>query len=635
MPRILHKLSVYFRRVVYSWVILLPQGIRTYLAKSAFLTRIFLYFDNARYMSLKVPLPGQALGGSENSIPAVVPITEYDYVEPKYTIRVKDKLASLLIHPKISIIMSVFNVDPKWLKLAIQSVENQWYSHWELCIVDDHSSNPETLNYMESLKNPRITVHRLAENRGISVASNTALAMATGDYVALMDHDDELTPDALYEVVKAINKHGAEFIYSDEDKLELNGAYCEPHFKPDYSPDMFLSQNYLSHLGVIKKSLIDQVGGFTAGVDGAQDYDLYLKVLEHTNKVTHITRVLYHWRKVPGSTAAVFSDKSYAQDAGARALAQAIQRRKLEAEALSGKYPGTYRVKYAIENRPLISIIIPFKDEPGLLKMCIESILDKSTYTNFEIIGISNNSKEKETFAEMERLKALDSRVTFFEHNVLFNFSEINNFSVHSHANGEHILLLNNDIEIISPGWIESLLEFSQRDDVGVVGGKLYYPNGKLQHAGIIIGIGGIAGHLHKYLDGKHHGYFSRPHLVQNLSALTGACLMVKKKIFEEVGGLDAENLKIAFNDVDFCLRIREKGFLNVFTPYCEAYHHESVSRGYEITAEQQNRFNKEVGYMAHRHAGVLESGDPYYNEHLTLDHENFSLKPLSATGPP
>ena len=258
--------------------------------------------------------------------------------------------------------------------------------------------------------------------------------------------------------------------------------------------------------------------------------------------------------------------------------------------------------------------------------MCIESILQKSTYQNFEVIGISNNSSEKDTFTEMERLTELDSRVSFFEHNVPFNFSEINNYAVGTHANGTHMLLLHNDIEIISSDWIESLLEFSQREHVGVVGGKLYYPDGKVQHAGIIIGIGGIAGHSHKNSEGGFHGYFSRPHLVQNLSALTGACFMVKRDIYDKVAGLDAENLKIAFNDVDFCLRIREKGYLNVFTPYCEAYHHESVSRGYEITAEQQNRFNQEVEYMEHRHADILRNGDPYYNHQLSLHHEDFSL---------
>ncbi len=622
------NLSIRIRRIIHKLVLFLPQRIRTLLSNSKFLTRIFLFFDNARYEHISLAKVKQNQETAEKLTPAPIALSEYDFCEPEYSDEIQARLANLTFQPLISIIMPVFNVEQEWLKQAVQSVENQWYSNWELCIIDDRSTTRETIEFLESIDNPKIKIRYSSRNQGISRASNEALSFATGSFIALMDHDDEITPDAFYEVVKVINEHGAEFIYSDEDKIELNGSYSEPHFKPDYSPEMFLSQNYLSHLGVIKRSLIDEVGGFTTGLEGAQDYDLYLKVLEKTNKVTHIPKVLYHWRKVPGSTAAVFDDKSYAKDAGARALANAIHRRQLNAAVLSGKYSGTYRVKYAVEGTPLVSIIIPFKDKPELLKMCIESILDKSTYENFEVIGISNNSEEKETFSEMERLKALDARISFFEHNVPFNFSEINNYAVENHANGKHLLLLNNDIEIISPDWIESLLEFSQREDVGVVGGKLFYPDGKVQHAGIIIGIGGVAGHSHKYIDGEHHGYFSRPNLVQNLSALTGACLMLKKDIYDEVGGLDAENLEIAFNDVDFCLRIREKGYLNVFTPYCEAYHHESISRGYEVTTEQQDRFNREVEYMTHRHAGILKSGDPYYNRNLTLDHEDFSFRP-------
>ena len=634
MVKFIQYFSIYARRFVHRLIILLPQRLRTSLSNSESLTRAFVFFDDARYMSIKSDIPGIKLGSPDESISASETNYEYSYVKPQYTNETNAEIANLLYNPKISIIMPVFNVDPNWLQLAIKSVENQWYKKWELCIADDNSSNTPTLEFLNSIRSPKIKVNCLPKNQGISAASNEALSMATGDYIALMDHDDELTPDALFEVVKAINEAGAEFIYSDEDKLELDGLFSDPHLKPDYSPDMFLSQNYLSHLGVIKKSLVDRVGGFTVGLEGAQDYDLYLKVLEHTDKVAHISKVLYHWRKLPGSTASVFSDKSYAQDAGSMALTRAMQRRQLDAKVLGGKYPGTYRIEYAINHQPLVSIIIPFKDKPDLLKMCIESILEKSSYSKFEIIGISNNSVEQETFVEIQRLTALDNRISFFEHNVPFNFSEINNYAVRNHATGEHLLLLNNDIEILNEAWIESLLEFSQREDVGAVGAKLYYPDGNLQHAGIIMGIGGIAGHSHKYLEGSHHGYFSRPNIVQNLSAVTGACLMVKRQIYDEVDGLDEDNLKIAFNDVDFCLRIREKGYLNVFTPYCEAIHHESISRGHEITLEQLERFNREVDYMAMRHGKLLERGDPYYNHALTLEHEDFSLATPSASAP-
>lgn len=555
---------------------------------------------------------------------------KYVYITPKLTQEVQEDMRGFERKPLISIIMPVYNVNPKWLDLAIKSIEAQWYENWELCIADDKSTNQKTIDYLKSLKNSlnsKIKIKFLDANLNISGASNEALKLAEGEYVALMDNDDEIAPDALYEVVKVINATGADFVYSDEDKLEMDGSFSDPHFKPDFAPDMFLSQNYISHLGVVKKSLIDKVNGFTLGLEGAQDYDLYLKVFEHTNKIYHITKVLYHWRKIPGSTAAEFSDKSYAQDAGVGALKNAMQRRGIMANVHSGKYPGTYRVKYEIIGYPLVSIVIPFKDKPELFKMCIESILQKSTYTNFEIIGISNNSSDQVTFDEMRRLEKSDSRVRFYEYNIPFNYSKINNYAVNEFVKGKHVILLNNDIEIISPEWIESMLEFSQRPNVGAVGAKLYYPDDRIQHAGVVVGIGGVAGHSHKFFHYNHPGYFSRLALVQNFSAVTAACLMIKKTIFQELNGLNETDLSVAFNDVDFCLRVREKGYLNVFTPYCEAYHHESVSRGYEDTKEKVDRFNGEVNYMLARHKIILQDGDNYYNQNLTLDHEDFSLR--------
>ena len=523
--------------------------------------------------------------------------------------------------------MPVYNVDPKWLDLAIKSVEKQWYDNWELCISDDRSTNEETINYLKSIKNQKVKVKFLDTNLNISGSSNAALDLASGEYIALMDNDDEITPDALYEVVKVINEIDADFIYSDEDKLEMNETFSDPHFKPDFAPDMFLSQNYISHLGVIKKELIEKVDGFTIGLEGAQDYDLYLKVFECTNKIFHIQKVLYHWRKIPGSTASEFSEKSYAQDAGVKALQNAMKRRGTDAKVENGKYPGTYRVKYEILYNPLVSIIIPFKDMPELLTMCVESILNKSTYKNFEIIGMSNNSNESNTFDEMKRLEKLDNRVKFYEYNVPFNYSDINNHAVNNYAKGEHIILLNNDIEIISAEWIENMLEHSQRDEVGCVGAKLYYPNDTIQHAGVILGLGGVAGHSHKHFFKTHPGYFFRLNLVQNISAITAACLMIKNTIFKELEGLNDGDLKIAFNDVDFCLRVQEKGYRNIFTPYSEAYHHESISRGAEDNPEKIARFNNEIEYMKKRHKNILENGDPFYNVNLTLDREDFSLR--------
>jgi glycosyltransferase involved in cell wall biosynthesis len=554
-------------------------------------------------------------------------LNSYTYNEPEYNDIILKQLKKFNKKPLISIIMPVYNVDPKWLELAIKSIEAQWYENWELCIADDKSTNEETIKYLKSIKNQKVKVKFLDTNLNISGSSNAALELASGEYIVLMDNDDEITPNALYEVVKVINEIDAEFIYSDEDKLEMNGTFSDPHFKPDFAPDMFLSQNYISHLGVIKKELIEKVDGFTIGLEGAQDYDLYLKVLEHTNKIFHIQKVLYHWRKIPGSTAAEFSEKSYAQNAGIEALQNAMKRRKIATNVENGKYPGTYRVKYEILDNPLVSIITPFKDMPELLKMCIESILNKSTYKNFEIIGISNNSNESTTFDEMKRLEKLDNRIKFYEYNVPFNYSDINNYAVNNYAKGKHIILLNNDIEIITPEWIENMLEHSQREEVGCVGAKLYYPNNTIQHAGISIGVLTLAGHNFKNYLREQTGYMGRESVIQNVSAVTAACLMIKTKIFKELEGLNEENLKIAFNDIDFCLRVQEKGYRNIFTPYAEAYHHESISRGAEDNPEKIARFNKEVDYMKKRHRDILEKGDPFYNPNLTLNREDFSLR--------
>jgi glycosyltransferase involved in cell wall biosynthesis len=552
---------------------------------------------------------------------------KYTYIEPNLTTEIKKEMNNFLQKPLISIIMPVYNVDPKWLDLAIKSIENQWYESWELCIADDKSTNKKTIDYLKSINNPKIKVKILEKNLNISGASNAALELTSGEFIALMDNDDEITPDALYEVVKAINETNAEFIYSDEDKLEMNGDFSDPHFKPNFAPDLFLSQNYISHLGVVKKSLIEKVRGWEIGLEGAQDYDLYLKIFEHTNKIYHIPKVLYHWRKIPGSTASEFSDKSYAQEAGRKSIENTIKRRNLKAKVLNGKYPGTYKVDYIIEGKPLVSIVIPFKDKPELLKMCIDSISEKSTYTNFEIIGISNNSQEKEVFDLMKYYETKDKRIKFYEYNVPFNYSQINNFAVNNYVNGKHIILLNNDIEIITSNWIEEMLMHSQRQEIGCVGVKLYYPNDTIQHAGITIGVLKLAGHNFKHLDKNVSAYFGRESVIYNVSAVTAACLMVKTNIFKELNGLNETDLKVAFNDVDFCLRVQEKGYKNVFTPYCEAYHHESISRGTEDNSEKIARFNAEVDYMQKRHKDILLDGDPYYNPNLTLDREDFSLR--------
>lgn len=527
--------------------------------------------------------------------------------------------------PQISIIMPVYNVDSRWLKAAIQSVMQQFYSNWELCIADDCSSRPETLETLRQIVDPRCKVVFLETNRGIAEASNTALSLASGEYIAFLDHDDEITPDALYYAVKAINDHDPDVLYSDEDKLSLGGHFESPHFKPDYSPDLILSINYICHLSIYRKSILDKVGFFRAGFDGSQDHDLLLRVLDHTQKVHHIPRVLYHWRMIPGSTAAQYSSKNYAWQAGRRAIEETLQRRGIDGQVILGQHPGTYRVERSLKTKSLISIIIPFRDHPELLCQCLDSILRKTTYQNLEIIGVSNGSIDPRTFEIMEHYKAASQHIRFLQHDIPFNYAAINNFAV-SQAQGEHVLLLNNDVTVITPGWVEALLEHSQRPEVGAVGAKLYYPDDSIQHGGVIIGIGGIAGHSHKYAQRQEPGYFARLHLIQNLSAVTAACLMIKKALYQTMGGLDEQNLAIAFNDVDFCLRLREKGYLNVFTPYCELYHHESKTRGYEDTPQKKQRFAKEIAYMRKRHATILRDGDPYYNINLPLDREDFGM---------
>jgi len=546
-------------------------------------------------------------------------VNNYMYLEPTFNDEVQHTLNSFISKPLISIIMPVYNVNPKWLDLAIKSIERQWYENWELCMVDDKSTDKGTLSYLKAINHSKIKVKFLEKNLNISGASNTALSLTRGEYIALMDNDDELTPNALYEVVKAIND-GAEFIYSDEDKIEMNGTFSDPHFKPDFAPDMFLSQNYLSHLGVIKKDLISKVDGFTLGLEGSQDFDLYLKVLEHTEKIHHIDKVLYHWRKIPGSTASEYGEKSYAQDAGRQALENAMQRRNINATVKNGQTPGTFKVDYIIKGDPLVSIIIPYKDKPELLKMCIESILNKSTYHNFEIIGISNNSTEEETFSEMSRLETLDSRIKFYEYNVPFNYSDINNHAVHNYAKGEHLLFLNNDIEIITPSWIEEMLMYSQLKHSGAIGAKLYFPNDTIQHAGIVLAPNTIHAAILMYqgFDKSYYGYISRLKCVNNYSAVTAACLMVKKELFTKINGFDDKNLAIAYNDIDLCLRLQEDGYRNIWTPYCEAYHFESISRGHEVNVVDVERREKEKWHLKNRHPNIFKKKDPYYNHKLT-----------------
>lgn len=526
----------------------------------------------------------------------------------------------------ISIIIPVYNVERRWLEAAVESVRRQTYPHWQLCIADDGSNCQETLHYLQQLDDKRIQSLFLDSNRGIAAASNIALHITKGSFVGFLDHDDELTTDALQQVAQVIKESEPDLIYSDEEYIKTNGRRYSAHFKPDYSPDLLLSINYICHLVVYRRSLLQQIGGLREGFDGAQDHDLLLRAVEQTNRIVHIPRILYRWRRIPGSTADHFANKHYAWEAGRKAIADALRRRGIQGQVICGQRPGTYRADRKIENTPIISIIIPFRDLPAILARCLDSILQKTTYSHFEIIAVSNQSQEPSTLVLMADYPKRDARIRFLDYDYPFNFSAINNFAA-GQAKGEHLLLLNNDTEVINPDWLEALLQHSQRSEVGAVGAKLYFPNDIIQHAGIIVGISGSAGHSHKCIDRRDPGYFNRLDVIQNISAVTGACLMVKKSLYLALGGLDEINLPIAFNDVDFCLRLREQGYLNVFTPYCELYHHESRSRGPETIPHRKQQFRQERHYLRQQHSTIFDKGDPYYNPHLPLNRETFGLR--------
>lgn len=549
---------------------------------------------------------------------------KYRFSEKDYK-RVKSELLMLEFNPLISLVMPVYNVNPQWLDRAIESVTAQLYENWELCIVDDASSSEETIAYLKNIRHPRIKIRYLEKNRNISAATNEAIRFANGEYLGFMDNDDELTVDALFESVKAINESGADLVYSDEDFIDLDGEYIDPHFKTDFSPDLLLSHNYITHFVVVKKELLEDVGLLDSRYDGAQDHELLLRLTEKARQVHHIQKVLYHWRRIETSTSYSSDAKPGALISARRALADTLKRRGIEAKVLDEKAPFFFRVKRKIIGTPLISIVIPFRDKPDLLDICVNSILDHSTWENYEIIAVSNNSRSSETFSVIHKLEEKSSRFRSIEFNEEFNFSRIVNFGV-SQSKGEYLLILNNDTEVISWDWMEAMLEHAQREEVGAVGAKLLYPNDTIQHAGIVIGLGGYAGHAHKLLPINFPGYFNLLHTVHNVSAVTGACFMISREKYDSVNGFDEVNFKVAYNDVDFCLRLREKGLLNVFTPYAELYHYESISRGYEDTEEKQQRFSGEKARLRERHAGIFEQGDPYYNPNLTHDDENYSL---------
>lgn len=533
---------------------------------------------------------------------------------------------------KISILVPLYNTPKKYLNEMIDSVVGQTYGNWELCLADGSDSEHAqvrdwVMEYAE--KDSRIKYNRLAKNLGISGNTNACIEMATGDYIALFDHDDVLHPGVLYEVMKEICEKDADFVYTDEATFEGNDItnIITFHFKPDFAIDNLRANNYICHFSVFKASLLEKAGLFRDEYNGSQDHDMILRLTSVAKNVCHIPKLLYYWRSHPASVASDINSKSYAIDAGKRAVEDHLKSFGLEAKVESSKaFPTIFRIHYKLKSEPMVSILIPNKDHVADLTKCIDSILDKSTYTNYEIIIIENNSKEERTFAYYRYLENYDNiRIVKFEHD--FNYAAINNYGA-GFAKGEYLLLLNNDTEVITPEWIEEMLMYGQRDDVGAVGAKLYYNDDTIQHAGVVIGLGAhrAAGHSHYRVAKENLGYMGRLYYAQNLSAVTGACLLVKKSLYDELNGLD-EKFTVAFNDVDFCLQIRQKNLLVVFTPYAELYHYESKSRGFEDTEEKKIRFEKEVKLFRDRWKDILDAGDPYYNPNFSLDSADFTIR--------
>ncbi len=558
-------------------------------------------------------------------------IENHERLEFGQTHVLEEKLKACEYQPTISIIVPVYNVDKKLLIEAIESVCKQVYQNWQLCIVDDASTESHVREVLQSYqsRDDRIQVFYSDTNDHISGASNKALKLVTGEYVAFLDHDDMLADHALFSMIKAINENPqADIFYSDEDKIDVDGKRSTPYFKPDWNRDLFYSCNYICHFTMIRKSVIDRIGGFRAHVNGSQDYDLLLRAVAHINfeGIVHIPQVLYHWRTIEGSTSSEAACKSYTTDAGICALTdhfaslgQASVTVEMAEEA------NRYRIRYPVpERQPLISLIIPTRNNLKFLKPCIESILQKTNYRNYEILIVDNQSDDSEVLQYLESVKNHD-KVSVVQYDNEFNYSAINNFAVEL-VNGELIGLINNDVEVINGDWLTEMASHCLRDDIGCVGARLLYADKTVQHAGVVTGIGGVAGHVFLGLDEQATGYFSRASVVQNYSAVTAACLLVKKEIYQSVGGLDEENFKVAFNDVDFCLSVREAGYRNVWTPYATLFHYESKSRGYEDTPEKKTRFKAEVAAMKLKWSSKLNR-DPAYNPNLSLYGEPFSIR--------
>ena len=550
---------------------------------------------------------------------------------------IKEHVSTLSRRPRFSILLPTYESDPRWLKRAIESVRQQFYSEWELCIADDASTKKAGWKIVQryARADGGIKILRRETRGGIAATSNDALSLATGEFVALLDHDDAIARSALYWAAVELERNPAlQLIYTDEDKIDEHGRRHSPYFKPEWNPDLFLAQNYVSHLTFLRTDLVRRVGGFRSSFDGSQDYDLFLRCIAQieAGEIARIPRVLYHWRALPQSTAASTSAKEYAHVAAVRAVQEHLDTRNIKASVGPREFGIYQRVRYPMPSEhPLVSIIIPSRDQSALLEKCIASILHKSDYANFEIIILENESVEEQTRELYRRLRQ-ERHIRVIEAAGEFNFSRLINLGA-SHARGSIFLLLNNDVEIMNSDCFVELVSQVSRPEVGIVGARLWYPNGTLQHGGVILGAGGVASHIDS-IRREDPGYFARQHLTQDFCAVTAACLMVRREVFEKLSGFDESQLPVTFNDVDFCLRARELGWRIIYTPYAELTHHESVSRGVENTTEKQRRFFKESEFLLKRWGPLIEN-DPSYNPNLSLGEKRFELAFPPRVTPP
>ncbi len=581
------------------------------------------------YMNRLMQRYGETFPSDSSAARYALWIRRFEEPEWENPDQVRVRVEKVASGPLFSVLLPVYETDERWLRRSIESVLGQHYPHWELCICDDASPSPHVAAILQeyAARDGRIRLVSRDSNGHISRATNTAFALSSGEYVAFLDHDDELAPQALLCVAEEIEAHPeARIIYSDEDFLDEHGERKNPHFKPDYNPDLLLSHNYITHLCVVTRDLFRETGGMRVGFEGSQDYDFLLRCLSRVppSGIRHIASVLYHWRAVPGSTAHSSGAKEYSVEAGRKALTEHLERAAISGEVVPGRIANTYRIFYPVHSHPRVSIIVPTKDRVDLVSRCIESVLEKTEYAPYEILIVDNSSTEPRTHAFLKKIGDR-KRVRILNYPFPFNYSAINNFAVEQAA-GDLVCLLNNDTEVISGDWLREMVSHALRPGVGCVGAKLLYGNRQIQHGGIVLGLGGYAAHSHRLLSGGSNGYFGRLTLVQNYCAVTGACLLVDKKKYFEVNGLDEEAFAVGYNDVDFCLKLLSRGYRNVWTPFAELYHFESMTRGTDDSGVKKARFDREKRNLYAKWKTYIRH-DPCYNANLTSSAENFAVR--------